>query len=88
MDIGGDKIIAAASLFPVSQKESNNRSLGLRHRAAVGLSEETDAILVVVSEATGHIAICVGGRLERNLTIERLKFRLEELLNISSGKKE
>ncbi len=83
--IGSDKILAAACLFPVSQKELSDRSLGLRHRAAVGLSEETDAVLVIVSEETGSISICVGGRLERNLDGQQLRSRLEELLNISSN---
>lgn len=61
----------------------SDRTLGLRHRAGVGMSEESDCVVVVVSEETGAIALAVGGKLERNLTPEQLKARLEELLNIS-----
>ena len=81
--ISGDRISAAACVFPVSQKEMSDRTLGLRHRAGVGMSEESDCVVVVVSEETGAIALAVGGKLERNLTPEQLKGRLEELLNIS-----
>lgn len=81
--ISGDRISAAACVFPVSQKEMSDRTLGLRHRAGVGMSEESDCVVVVVSEETGAIALAVGGKLERNLTAEQLKGRLEELLNIS-----
>ena len=80
--ISGDRISAAACVFPVSQKEMSDRTLGLRHRAGVGMSEESDCVVVVVSEETGAIALA-GGKLERNLTPEQLKGRLEELLNIS-----
>lgn len=83
--ISGDRISAAACVFPVSQKEMSDRTLGLRHRAGVGMSEESDCVVVVVSEETGAIALAVGGKLERNLTPEQLKGRLEELLNISSS---
>ena len=75
--ISGDRISAAACVFPVSQKEMSDRTLGLRHRAGVGMSEESDCV--------GAIALAVGGKLERNLTPEQLKGRLEELLNISSS---
>ena len=81
--ISGDRISAAACVFPVYQKEMSDRTLGLRHRAGVGMSEESDCVVVVVSEETGAIALAVGGKLERNLTPEQLKGRLEELLNIS-----
>ena len=83
--ISGDRISAAACAFPVSQKGMSDRTLGLRHRAGVGMSEESDCVVVVVSEETGAIALAVGGKLERNLTPEQLKGRLEELLNISSS---
>ena len=70
--ISGDRISAAACVFPVSQKEMSDRTLGLRHRAGVGMSEESDCVVVVVSEETGAIALAVGGKLERNLTPEQL----------------
>jgi diadenylate cyclase len=63
----------------VSQSEIRDRSMGLRHRAAIGLSEESDAVTIVVSEETGSVAICVDGRIERNLSDEEFRTRLEEI---------
>lgn len=82
--ISGERIEAAGCVFPVTAKEMNDRTLGLRHRAAVGISDETDAVVVIVSEETGAIAIACGGKLERNLEVEKLKSRLEELLHGSN----
>ncbi len=84
--ISGDRISAAGCVFPVTQKEMSDRTLGLRHRAAVGMSEESDCVVAVVSEETGSISLALAGKLERNLTPEQLKGRLEELLNLSTGK--
>jgi diadenylate cyclase len=74
-----DRIIAAACIFPVSQREDLDRNLGLRHRAALGLSEESDAVTLVVSEETGIVSICYRGKIERNFDPESLKLRLAEL---------
>ena len=74
-----DRILAAASIFPVSQREDLDRNLGLRHRAALGLSEESDAVTLVVSEETGIVSICHRGKIERNFDPESLKLRLGEL---------
>lgn len=74
------RIEGAGCVFPISQREMSDRSIGLRHRAAIGMTEETDAIAVVVSEETGHISICVGGELERDLTLDEFKDRLAALL--------
>lgn len=63
----GDTIIGAGCILPLSQSSLQDRSLGTRHRAALGLSEETDAIVVVVSEETATISIAVAGRLLRSL---------------------
>ena len=54
--IKGDRIAYAACIFPLTQRSDLNKSLGTRHRAAIGLSEETDAVIVVVSEETGMIS--------------------------------
>ena len=78
--IRGGRIAAAGCEFPLSHHAILDPQLGTRHRAAVGLSEETDAVVVIVSEETGAISIAEGGRLERNLTPEQLKARLTELL--------
>ncbi len=74
------RIAAAACIFPVSQRETLDRSLGLRHRAALGITEESDAVAVVVSEETGAISICHRRRLERNFTPETFRQRLGEIL--------
>ncbi|MGI8820906.1 MAG: diadenylate cyclase CdaA [Chthoniobacterales bacterium] len=74
------RIAAAACIFPVSQRETLDRSLGLRHRAGLGITEESDAIAVVVSEETGGISICHRRRIERNFTPETFQKRLGELL--------
>jgi diadenylate cyclase len=82
--IRGNRIMAAGCIFPLSQRAEIHRQLGTRHRAAVGLSEETDAVVIVVSEETGTISVCYRGRLSRGLDGERLKRFLSALLK---GKK-
>ncbi len=74
------RIAAAACIFPVSQRETLDRSLGLRHRAGLGITEESDAIAVIVSEETGGISICHRRRIERNFTPESFRKRISELL--------
>jgi diadenylate cyclase len=79
MIIAEDRVAGAACVFPVTQREMHDRSTGLRHRAAIGLTEETDAVAVVVSEETGGISICIDGKLERNLTEKQFRDRINEL---------
>jgi diadenylate cyclase len=74
------RIAAAACIFPVSQRETLDRSLGLRHRAGLGLTEESDAVAVVVSEETGGISICHRRRIERGFTPEAFAKRISEIL--------
>jgi diadenylate cyclase len=74
------RIEGAACVFPVSQRELMDRSIGLRHRAALGLSEQTDAVVVVVSEETGSISFAHEGELERNLEAAEFVPRLQALL--------
>ena len=75
------RIIAAACQLPLSQpQETTGHHVGMRHRAALGLSEETDAILLVVSEETGRISVAAGGRLEA-VPRENLSRRLADLLS-------
>src|SRR6186713_3404458 len=78
--IRNGRIAAAACIFPVSQRETLDRSLGLRHRAGLGLTEESDAIAIVISEETGGISICHRRRIERNFTPETFRQRLGEIL--------
>ncbi|HEY2104009.1 MAG TPA: diadenylate cyclase CdaA [Chthoniobacterales bacterium] len=74
------RIAAAACIFPVSQRETLDRSLGLRHRAGLGLTEESDAVAVIVSEETGGISICHRRRIERGFTPETFHKRISEIL--------
>lgn len=75
--ISGDELIAASCIMPLSSSgvlaHSPERQMGLRHRAALGISEVTDAVAVVVSEETGSISVVHGGRMIRRLDIERLE---------------
>lgn len=80
MVVAGDRIVAAACIFPLTQREDLDRNLGLRHRAGLGLGEESDAISIVVSEETGQVSICHGGVIERNLGVEPFRDRLSQLL--------
>ncbi len=78
--IKGDRITHAACIFPLTQRQDLNKSLGTRHRAAIGLSEETDAAIVVVSEENGAISYAYKGQLTRNVSIEELRAFLQSLL--------
>jgi diadenylate cyclase len=71
--ISGDRIRCAGAILPLTQSTVSDRSLGTRHRAALGLSEETDAIVLVVSEESSQIAVAQGGALERDVDPERLR---------------
>ena len=71
--IQGDTIIAAGVILPLTQFPVSDRTIGTRHRAAIGLSEETDALVVVVSEETAQISIAERGRLDRGVSRERLR---------------
>ena len=76
-----DKIIAACCVFPVSARQMQDRSLGLRHRAGLGMAEESDAIIIIVSEETGSISLAHSGKLEARLSEAAFKTRLQELLS-------
>ena len=75
-----DRIAVAAAIFPLTQAEGLQRNLGLRHRAALGLSDETDAVVVVLSEETGIISLAFGGELRRPLTTDELRSQLITIL--------
>jgi diadenylate cyclase len=78
--ISGEKISSAGVLLPLSQNVLDSERYGTRHRAAIGISEQTDAVVVVVSEETGSISLVVRGRIERNLTEEQLRRRIFNLI--------
>jgi diadenylate cyclase len=78
--IRGERVVAAGCLLPLSERRDIRGLLGTRHRAALGLSETTDAVVVVVSEETGGVSLAADGRLYGNLSSEMLKQRLMEML--------
>src|SRR4051812_22979141 len=75
-----DRISAAACFLPLSMNPVLSTQLGTRHRAGIGITEETDAIAVIVSEETGQISLAVSGNIERDMTAGELRERLSELL--------
>ncbi len=75
-----DRIAAAACFLPLATDPQLSSQLGTRHRAGIGVTEETDSIAVIVSEETGGISIASGGAIERDLTVEHLRERISELL--------
>ena len=75
-----DRIAAAACFLPLSMNPVLSTQMGTRHRAGIGITEETDAIAVIVSEENGAISIAVAGNIERDITVETLRERLSELL--------
>jgi len=79
MIIADDRVAGAACVFPVTEREMQDRSTGLRHRAAIGLTERTDAVAIVVSEETGGISICENGVLMRNLSEKIFRDKLAEI---------
>jgi diadenylate cyclase len=83
--IKGDRIAFAACIFPLTQRQDLNKSLGTRHRAAIGLSEETDAAVVVVSEETGAVSYAYKGQLVRGVTLEELRAFLTSVLVTPAG---
>jgi diadenylate cyclase len=83
--IKGDRIAYAACIFPLTQRQDLNKTLGTRHRAAIGLTEETDAIVVVVSEETGLISYAYKGQLVRGVSQEELRAFLTSVF-VKSGR--
>jgi diadenylate cyclase len=75
-----DRLAAAACFLPLSMNPVLSTQMGTRHRAGIGITEETDAIAVIVSEETGAISVAAGGKIERDLTVEQLRERLSSEL--------
>jgi diadenylate cyclase len=80
--VQGNRIAAAACFLPLSVSPRVSRELGTRHRAALGLTEENDAVAIVVSEETGTISLAISGNLERGLGAAELQLRLQSLLRV------
>lgn len=79
MILSQERLEAAGCIFPVSQKELSDRALGLRHRAGFGISEDTDAVAIVVSEETGAISVLVDGKMLRDLSEADFRKKLEDI---------
>ena len=79
--IRNNKIVTAGCLLPLTANNNLSRDLGTRHRAAIGLSEVTDAVIIVVSEETGKISIALNGSLTRNLSRESLAKALKKIMS-------
>ena len=82
--IQGNTITSAGAVFPISVNSKINKRLGTRHRAAIGISEESDAIVLVVSEETGKISIALNGNLNYNLSLDDARMMLIEELKPKS----
>jgi diadenylate cyclase len=76
-----DRVIAAGCQFPLTESGDVDRSLGSRHRAAVGMSHEADAVVIIVSEETGAISVAIRGKLRRALTIDALRDAMRKELS-------
>lgn len=85
--IQGNRIVAASCLFPLSQSQKLSRMLGTRHRAGLGLSEETDAAVIVVSEETGAVSVMNQGKVTRGLDDQGLRQYLTELYKPQAPKR-
>lgn len=83
--IRGNRVLSATCYLPLSDSMNLGKELGTRHRAGVGISEVTDSVTVIVSEETGKISIAYEGKLERNVTSERLKERIDSIINIKNA---
>jgi diadenylate cyclase len=80
--VQGSRIVAAGCFLPLSRNLQIARSLGTRHRAALGISEETDAVALAVSEESGRVTIAVGGHIESLRDLAALRSRLHELIGV------
>ena len=80
-----DRLAAAACFLPLSMNPVLSTQMGTRHRAGIGITEETDAIAVIVSEESGAISMAVGGKIERDLTVEQLREALEQRVEAIHG---
>jgi diadenylate cyclase len=78
--VQGDRVAAAACFLPLTVNPKLSKELGSRHRAAIGLTEENDAVAIVVSEETGSVSIVVDGQIERGLDADALRVRLRSLI--------
>ena len=77
MIMRGGRVVAATCYLPLSTNPDINKSYGTRHRAAIGISEVTDSLTIIVSEETGEVSFAVGGKMRHNLSPDELRLELE-----------
>jgi diadenylate cyclase len=82
MIVEGDKIVAAGCFLPLSSREDVESAFGARHRAALGMVEETDALVVVVSEENGAVSLAHDGDIRYNLALSEVESGLKSLLHL------
>jgi hypothetical protein len=87
-DIKDAKIYAAGCILPLTQNNTISSDLGTRHRAAIGMSEQSDAVVVIVSEETGYISVAINGKLQRDLKTSNLREILLSNLITNDNKKD
>lgn len=81
--VKGNRILSAGCFLPLTQETGVDKELGTRHRAAIGITEESDVVAIVVSEETGIISVASHGQMQRYMTIEKLKEKIETVYGIS-----
>lgn len=84
--IKDNRLVAAACFLPLTLSSDISKELGTRHRAAIGITEETDAVVVIASEETGSVSIAVGGEITRHLSSSELKRALNNLLGSNAAR--
>jgi diadenylate cyclase len=82
-----NRVAAAACFLPLTVNPRVSRELGTRHRAAIGLTEEGDAVAVIVSEETGNISLAIDGHIERAMSSDDLRDRLRSLVTLRKGRR-
>lgn len=85
--IRGNRIVAAGCFLPIALSSEVSKALGTRHRAGIGLTEETDAIAIIVSEETGNISLALAGKLESRVDMEALRNRLTDIFTTSEARR-
>jgi len=86
--VKNDRILYVSAVIPLTEKDLPEKHMGTRHRAAVGITEQTDAITIVVSEETGRMSVCENGKMHLNLSKTELKRTLKKLLYFEEEKQE
>jgi diadenylate cyclase len=85
--IKGNRVAAAGCFLPITLSSDLSKSLGTRHRAGMGLTEETDAVAIIVSEETGFISVALSGKIEEKIDMGTLRDMLTDIFTVKKSKK-